>query len=81
MDTYVEKEKTERKINRKWIDVAILASIVIAEHCNMGFYLNTKLIRTYKMNLKKIIDGRYIIYSYNSILIALNIPITTRKLL
>ena len=30
MDTYVEKEKTERKINRKWIDVAILASIVIA---------------------------------------------------
>lgn len=30
MDTYFEKEKTERKINRKWIDMAILASIVIA---------------------------------------------------
>ena len=30
MDTYFEKEKTQRKINRKWIDVAILASIVIA---------------------------------------------------
>ena len=30
MDTYFEKEKTARKINRKWIDVGILLSIVIA---------------------------------------------------
>jgi hypothetical protein len=30
MDTYFEKEKTQRKINPKWIDIAILASIVIA---------------------------------------------------
>ncbi|VVB56442.1 Uncharacterised protein [uncultured archaeon] len=30
MDTYFEKEKTEHKINRKWVDMAILASIVIA---------------------------------------------------
>jgi hypothetical protein len=30
MDTYFEKEKTEHKINRKWIDVGILLSIVIA---------------------------------------------------
>lgn len=30
MDTYFEKEKTERKINRKWIDAVILACIVIA---------------------------------------------------
>jgi len=30
MDTYFEQEKTQRKINPKWIDIAILASIVIA---------------------------------------------------
>lgn len=30
MDIYFEKEKTARKINRKWIDVGILLSIVIA---------------------------------------------------
>lgn len=30
MDTYIEKEKTDRKINKKWIDVGILASIGIA---------------------------------------------------
>jgi len=30
MDTYFEKEKTARKINRKWIDVGILLSIIIA---------------------------------------------------
>jgi len=30
MDTYFEKEKTDRKINRKWIDMGILACIVIA---------------------------------------------------
>jgi len=29
-DTYLEKEKVERKINRKWIDGGILACIVIA---------------------------------------------------
>ncbi len=30
MDTYFENEKKERRINRKWIDVGILASIAIA---------------------------------------------------
>jgi len=30
MDTYFEKEKTQRKLNPKWIDIGILASIVIA---------------------------------------------------
>jgi hypothetical protein len=30
MDTYFEQEKTQRKINPKWIDIAILASIVVA---------------------------------------------------
>jgi len=30
MNAYMEKEKTDPKINRKWIDIAILASIVIA---------------------------------------------------
>jgi len=30
MDTYFEQEKTQRKINPKWIDIAILVSIVIA---------------------------------------------------
>lgn len=30
MDTYFQQEKTQRKINPKWIDIAILASIVIA---------------------------------------------------
>ena len=30
METYVEKEKVERKINRKWIDTGILISIGIA---------------------------------------------------
>jgi len=30
MDTIIEQEKTERKINRKWIDAGILACIAIA---------------------------------------------------
>jgi len=53
MDTYFEQEKTQRKINPKWIDIAILASIVIAGAIAVWVF--------YDIKMRQICDKKFII--------------------